>query len=335
LGNVLVRLHPDFWLGRAVVGVLEDSGTMNAARWISVCLVAVGLLAGTASDTSRKNPVVMLGGYRVLAADFHIHSFPLSWALLGPFDTVVEANRQGLDVIALTPHNLIWVGEAGQWFSRWTGSPRVILGEEIVSRRFHLLGIGIHRTIGWNQSAANAIDEIHAQGGIAIAAHPLKKYWRAYDAEARGKLDGTEVLHPLAYQDPKGYTEMQEFYARAKVTAIGDSDYHGLGPIGWCRTFVFVREDSEGGVLEAVRAGRTVVVDRDGKSYGNPQFIALAANDPEFQGLLRPPSEAGLRGNLAMTSRVCGMLGLLGLFVFGCFRPERSWRQIPGSGARG
>jgi hypothetical protein len=297
---------------------------MIAARLFSIGLILAALAAGTLSDTPRKNPTIELGGYRVLAADFHIHSFPLSWALLGPFDTVEEGRRQRLDVIALTPHNLTWVAEIGQWYSRLTGGPTVLVGEEIVSPRFHLLAIGIHSTIGWQQSAASAIDEIHGQGGVAIAAHPVAAYWRGYDADAMRKLDATEVLHPLAYVNPKGYQEMQEFYGRAHVTAVGDSDYHGLGPLGWCRTFVFAREDSESAVLDALRLGHTAVYDRAGRAFGDPQLIALAASDPQFQELLHPRPDQGIRVFLAGASRVCGMFGLLGFFLFGYGRPGRT-----------
>jgi predicted metal-dependent phosphoesterase TrpH len=295
---------------------------MSKAQRVSICLILVALAAGTLSDIPRKNPIVLLGGYRVLAADFHVHSFPLSWALLGPFDTVEEAKRQQLDVIAMTPHNLLWVGQVGHWYSQLTGGLTVIEGEEIVSPKFHLLGIGIQKTVNWNQSAASAIDEIHKQGGIAIAAHPMKSFWSGYDADAVRKLDGTEVLHPLAYDNPPGYRQLQEFYARAHVTAIGDSDYHGLGPMGECRTFVFARENSEAAVLDALKVGRTTVYDRDGRAYGDPQLIALAAQNPEFQQLLHPQFDEGWRGLLAMMSRVCGIFGLIGLFLFSCGRRE-------------
>jgi hypothetical protein len=296
---------------------------MIHARRFSVILVLIALAAGTLSDTPRKNPIVVLGGYRVLEADFHIHSFPLSWALLGPFDTVEEARRQGLDVIAMTPHNLIWVAEVGRWFSRLTGGPTVLVGEEIVSPRYHLLAIGIHSTIRWQQSAASAIDEVHKQGGIAIAAHPVKAYWRGYDADAMQKLDGAEVLHPLAYESAERYGELQEFYWHAHVTAIGDSDFHGLGPMGLCRTFVFAQDDSESAVLDALRSGHTVVYDRDGHAFGDPQLMALAAQDPQFQQLLRPQSDHGWASFLARSSRVCGIFGLLGLLVFGYGNPSR------------
>jgi predicted metal-dependent phosphoesterase TrpH len=287
---------------------------MIAARWISACLVLAALAAGTLSDVPRKNPPIVLGGYRVLAADFHVHSFPLSWATLGPWDTVLEARRQGLDVIAMTGHNHVWVAKAGRWFSRLAGGPTVLVGEEIVAPRYHILAVGIQNTISWRQRAASAIDEVHRQGGVAIAAHPVASYWPAFDADALRKLDAAEVLHPIAYRHPGAYRELQEFYGRARLTAIGDSDYHGLGPMGLCRTYVFAREDSEGAILEALRAGRTVVYDRDGRAYGDPELIRLAARDLRIDALRSPPSDQGF---LIAVSRLCGILGLLGVVLFG------------------
>ena len=64
----------------------------------------------------------------------------------------------------------------------------------------------------------------------------------------------------------------------ARLTAIGDTDYHlgpmspYLGEMGLCRTYVFVRERTEKGVLDALREGRTVVYDRE-HIYGDPAMI--------------------------------------------------------------
>jgi hypothetical protein len=249
----------------------------------------------------------MLGGYRVLSADFHVHSFPLSWSTLSPWDTVIEAHRQGLDVIAMTPHNHMWGAKVGRWYARVAGGPIVIAGEEIVSGRYHLLAIGIQRTIGWNQTAGSAIDAIHKQGGIAIAAHPAMRYWPAYDAQARGKLDGAEVVHPVAWASEEYAAQLRQFYESAHLAAFGDSDFHGLGPIGVCRTWIFAREASEQGVLGAIRAGRTVVYDR-GRVYGDPELIRLAAQDGR---LPRFDSAALSTGFSVMLSRIAGIAGLL------------------------
>ncbi|HXK03910.1 MAG TPA: PHP-associated domain-containing protein [Verrucomicrobiae bacterium] len=230
---------------------------MNAAGWTSGVLLALALATGTVSDVPRANPPVMRNGYRVLAVDFHVHGFPSSWATLAPWDLVLEARRQGLDAIVVAGHNNVWTGKLGRWFSRLAGGPTVLAGEEIVSPRYHMIAAGIDRGVEWNQPAASAIAEVHRQGGIAIAAHPTAAFWPAWDEAAVRMLDGTEVLQPISYLPGRASYEVQEFYERAKVAAIGDSDYHGLGPMGLCRTRVLARDNSENAILEAVRAGRT------------------------------------------------------------------------------
>ncbi len=267
----------------------------------------------------------MLGGYYVLAADFHIHSFPLSWGVLSPWDTVMEARRQGLDVIAMTPHNHTWVAKVAQWFSTLSGGPIVLVGEEIHSSAlgYHLLAVGIKNTIGWRTTANSAIDEVHRQGGIAIAAHPIEAY-AAYDAEAIRKLDGAEVVHPIGLRSEVFASQLRQFFSRRPMTAIGDTDYHlgplspNLGEMGLCRTYVFVQERTEKGVLDALREGRTVVYDLE-HIYGDTAMIQLAAQD----GRLSRLALHGVEHDFSrLFSGILGVLGLLGLTV--CFGSAQS-----------
>jgi hypothetical protein len=284
---------------------------MIAKRLIIGVLFLTALIAGTLADVPRQTSPLQLGGYQVLAADFHIHSFPLSWATLTPWDTVRAARHEGLDVIAMTPQNHVWVAKVGRWFSERIGGPTVLVGEEIHSIRYHLLGVGIATRIGWNQTATGAIDEVHRQGGVAIAAHPTGDYWSGYDAEAMQKLDGAEVVHPSGLVREDAHAALREFYGRAHRTAVGDSDYHGLGPIGLCRTYVFARERTEKGILDALREGHTVVYDR-GDVYGDPALIGLAAEDGRLPGLaLTVPST----GFLSILSRVAALLGLIAVLI--------------------
>jgi hypothetical protein len=285
---------------------------MVRLRSIALRLLVASVIVGTISDRPRPNPHLTLGGYHVLAADFHIHSFPLSWAVLSPWDTVAEARRQALDVIALTPHNHTWIAKLGQWLSR-SGEPIVIAGEEIHSIGYHVLAVGIRNTIAWRQSAGNAIDEVHRQGGVAIAAHPINGY-TAYDSDTLRKLDGAEVVHPLGLREERFGVQMRKFFGLARMAAIGDTDYH-MGPIspyvgemGLCRTYVFATERTEKGVLDAVRERRTVVYDRE-HVYGDPAMIGLAADDGRLPRLaLTGPGENRL-------ARFSGILGVLGLLV--------------------
>jgi predicted metal-dependent phosphoesterase TrpH len=285
---------------------------VKGLRWAAGCLLFVSIGVGTISDRPRQNPQLILGAYQILAADFHVHSFPLSWGVLSPWDTVMEARWQALDVIAMTPHNHTWVAKVGQWLSRFSGGPMVIVGEEIHSIGYHVLAIGIRNSIAWRRPASSAIDEVHRQGGVAIAAHPIASY-AAYDAEAMRKLDAAEVVHPVGLRNELFADQLRQFFGRTRLTAIGDSDYHigplspQLGAMGLCRTYVFVRERTEKGILDALREGRTVVYDRE-HIYGDPAMIQLAEEDGRLPKLAltgRQPHFAGLFSGIA------GVLGLL------------------------
>ena len=109
--------------------------------------------------------------------------------------------------------------------------------------------------------------------------------------------------------------EFEAFRARAPVAAIGSSDFHGIGRLGMCRTYVFARDNSAEAVIEAIRAKRTVVYGRNGRAYGDPALIAAAAAHPRLRDeatLDRRPSWLDTVGSVA------GVLGLLGLVVVRC-----------------
>jgi hypothetical protein len=264
-----------------------------------------------------RNPPLTLGGYRVLAVDFHTHSSMWSDGMLTPWGLVLEAERQGLDAIAVTAHNETWDAHVARRFAQRFGGPIVLVGEEIVRPSYHLIAAGIRETVSFRQPAADAMDDVHRQGGVAIAAHPDLNFWEGFDVPAMQRLDGSEICHPSVLvpefiwrEDVQG--EYERFAARAPVAAIGSSDFHGLGPVGLCRTYVFVTEVSERGILDAVRARRTVVYGRDRREYGDPALVQLAAEYGRLRDRepFRQPA-----GWLDWVSRIAGLLGLAGLIA--------------------
>jgi len=286
---------------------------MISIRQSAGYLIVAAIAAGTLSDRPQTRNPVNLGGYRVLAADFHVHTFPLSASTLAPWDLIFEARRQGLDAMAITGHNQTLAGRVGEWFARHTDGPIVLVGEEIHAPQYHMIAVGIRNTISWRLGAASAIDEVHRQGGVAIAAHPVEQFWPAFDADALRKLDATEVLQPAAYSSETARLQLEEFYNRRRFTAIGSSDYHGPGPLGLCRTYVFAREASAEGIVDALRDGRTVVFNGN-RAYGDPALIPVAR---ENRRLIEPAAETSGRAFGAVLSRVCGVLGLLLLICSG------------------
>lgn len=288
---------------------------MRTPALVSMALIAVALTTGTMADRPMRAEPLTLGGYRVLAVDFHTHSSMWSDGGFTPWGLVLEATRQGLDAIAVTAHNQVSDGLLAQRFARAIGGPIVISGEEVwAGRRFHLIAAGITAVVSFQQTAARAIEDVHRQGGIAIAAHPFQKGSSGWDATAVQQLDGGEVCHPEIFGRVEGQAELDAFAAQHPMAAIGSSDFHGFGPIGVCRTYVFATEASEQGILDAVRAHRTVVFGAGDHAYGDPALLQYA---PTLRG--RAPA-SNSRGNvLDWASRLAALIGFAGLL---CLKPR-------------
>jgi len=288
---------------------------MSAARWVSLALIAAGAAAGSMLDTWRVPEPVRAGGYYVMAADFHVHAFPGDGALPA-WELMKEAARRGLHAIVISNHNQTLAARAseilpGRIFP--VGLPLVIPAQEVTTPGFHLVAAGISRTVDWRLPALDLAADIHAQGGVVIAAHPVARYWRAGDAMVAA-IDGTEMAHPIAHERPTARAELTAFFTRARavnpdIAPIGSSDFHMVAPLGLCRTFVFAESVTAGGVLDAVRAGRTVAQDKYGVLYGDPKFTGLV--EQSGAASQQPPS----RG-VVLLSAVMVLMGLLALVVF-------------------
>src|SRR5437016_5361146 len=180
-------------------------------RLASALLLALAISAGTVADRPRSRPPLTIGGYHVLAVDFHTHSSTWSDGALTPWGLVLEAERHGLDAIAITGHNQVSDGKLGRWFSRRIGGPIVLVGEELITPTYHLIAVGLETKVSFLQPAVGAIDAVHRQGGIAIAAHPTRAFWPGWPDEAMRRLDGAEICHPMTYSREDARRDFEDF----------------------------------------------------------------------------------------------------------------------------
>ncbi len=283
-------------------------------RNLAFGLLLAGLVFGTVNDRTEVGPPTRVSEYFLLTGDFHVHAFPGDGALTA-WDLRAEARRRRLDVITVSNHNHMVAARIGHALFPGDERPIVIPGQEVTAPGFHLIALGVARTVSWDQPASSVIDSVHAQGGVAIAAHPTSEFWAGYDAAAIARLDGTEAAHPAGNE---GYRqELLAFYKRTAerarpIAAIGSSDFHFAAPLGVCRTVLFVREISKAGVIEAIREGRTLALDSNGDIYGDPALVGLI----DRQTILEQPA-AGAGKAIAT---VCVWLGLAGLAVLGGVR---------------
>ena len=105
-------------------------------------------------------------------ADLHVHTHH-SDGQDSPTEVVQWATRLGLDVIAITDHDVIDGALIASALARREESgPEVVVGEEVSSRDGHILGLYLTRLVRPGMSAEETIAAIHEQGGVAVAAHP-------------------------------------------------------------------------------------------------------------------------------------------------------------------
>jgi hypothetical protein len=286
-----------------------------AALWVAGLVLGSvserGITSSPASTSSGQGP----GGFHVLSADLHVHSFPGDGAL-PPWALASEARRRGLDVIALTNHNQMLSWRLAQSFT--SRSSGVLLpGEEVTTPDFHVAAVGVRRVIEWNRSAAVVAAAVHAAGGLAIVAHPDDRAARAIDT-AFADLDGVETAHPVRHKSDKASRELNAAVTHALrvhpgIAQIGSSDFHYLAPLGLCRTYIFARAVTVDGVLEAIRAGRTVACDARGDVYGDPGLSRIVQDACGAAAAFEPNLDARLN-RIAV---LCAWLGALGLTLTG------------------
>lgn len=289
---------------------------MTRVGWLSVILVVVGIVGGArrywlgdgevprhATDPSCVDCVV-------LDVDLHAHT-RFSDGVLSPMELVLLAKRRGLDAVAVTEHNVLFPAQIARWFSALVDGPIVLTGQEITTRDYHLIAVGLSERVVPQKNLSAVIAAVHGQGGVAIAAHPTRRYWPAFDA-VRDDLDAAEVVHPAAFRRTGSFSwsEMVAFYERPgqkRLTAVGSSDYHFLEALGVCRTQVIATERSETAILDALRTGATHVVAPNGSRFGRVQ-----GELPATRAALGYRAVDGLDA----VTRVMGWLGVMGLLLF-------------------
>ncbi|HLY32123.1 MAG TPA: PHP-associated domain-containing protein, partial [Ktedonobacterales bacterium] len=151
-----------------------------------------------------------------------------------------------LDVIAITDHDAIEGALRARDLAAQGEYPfEVIVGEEVSTREGHLLTLFITKRIPPGLSIERSIELAHAQGGLAIVAHPFNRLFRfSVQREVMERLwrqpdihpDGVETLNASfagigCYRLATQITRERYHWAET-----GSSDAHTLNAIGSAHT---------------------------------------------------------------------------------------------------
>ncbi|MGH2510439.1 MAG: PHP domain-containing protein, partial [Ktedonobacteraceae bacterium] len=169
-------------------------------------------------------------------ADLHMHSTYSDG--IGTIQQVLDyaQERTNLDVIALTDHDVIDGSlRARDLWAKGTYRFDFVVGEEVSTKSGHLLALFIEQRIPPRLSLEESIDLIHAQGGLAVIAHPLNQLFRhscprsALDrikASDSVWLDGIETWNASFCGIVANRVAMQSNREQYGWPELGNSDAH-------------------------------------------------------------------------------------------------------------
>jgi predicted metal-dependent phosphoesterase TrpH len=235
-------------------------------------------------------------------ADMHLHTL-YSDGTAGVqelLDWIEE--RTDLDLVAITDHERIdGAQRALELHARGAYSFDLVAGEEITTRRGHLLALFLARRVRALRPLPESLAAVHAQGGIAIAAHPLapltpslgsRSLRDAHAAErAEHRLDGIELMNPSAAGRSRAAARRRLNATRLHLPAVGNSDAHVLEAVGTAWTWF------DGTTADAYRASLAAgTTEPDGDYWSNWHNVTvygrqLVAKGRHLRHTLRPTGE--------------------------------------------
>jgi predicted metal-dependent phosphoesterase TrpH len=182
------------------------------------------------------------GGGERGRADMHLHTLYSDGTMeVQALLDRVERNTE-LDLIAVTDHERIdGALRAQELHAAGDYHFGVVVGEEITTRRGHLLALFLTERVPPLRPLEETIERIHDQGGIAIAPHPMapltpslgrRSLLRLHnDPDDRHRLDAIEMLNPSVAGRARR-PHRRALNQVMELAAVGNSDAHVVEHVG-------------------------------------------------------------------------------------------------------
>ena len=195
----------------------------------------------------------------ILNIDLHSHSRFSSDGVSEPEEMIATAKARGLHGFAITDHN---TSECIDYFEakgylRPDGEPvdgfLIVPGQEITTREGHLLALGVRLPDLKGIPAAEAVERIHKEGGLAIPPHPYD-YFRAGIRESvldALPFDAIEVFN-AATTFRRCNRQAFDYAQRRGLPMTAASDSHHVEALGVSYTILDVETFNVAGVLKAI-----------------------------------------------------------------------------------
>ena len=165
---------------------------------------------------------------RALIIDLHIHSQYSLDSAVEPGNIIKLARKKGLNGVAVTDHGTI---RGGLEALKVNSDPNfaVIVGSEVEADKVDIIGLFLTQEIQ-SRKAAEVIDEIQKQGGLAMWAHPYRVGKNLLPSELIKRIDLIEGFNAKTLES---HNMLAQALARQyHKPVIGTSDAHAAEDIG-------------------------------------------------------------------------------------------------------
>lgn len=195
--------------------------------------------------------------------DFHVHSEYSRDGLASLEEIAAAAKARGLDAVCICDHNSNSLDAP-----KFIDGVLLINGSEMSCKNAHVLGIGVDKSLfanGYdpkiNPSIEEAVERIHAAGGLAVIAHPFAhNVAKGFNPdELKIQPDGVEIANGRAWmKNPDAKKQAEEYAAKYGLFTTGGSDAHCKEELGNAYTEIEVKDLSVEAIKEALKARQSV-----------------------------------------------------------------------------
>ena len=194
----------------------------------------------------------------IFKIDPHIHSKNSPCSRLTKKQIVFKACELDLDAVCITDHDMI---------TKLTTDDNILIltGSEITTKDGHILAYGVLEPVPSLLTAEETIDKIHEQGGIAVAAHPYRKFNKKNSEQLGLGNNGKIFLCPLDGIETLNYLNNTKENNNARKTAqildlpqLGGRDAHHMKQIGKVITILPSSIETIDDFIKNIKKGKTI-----------------------------------------------------------------------------
>ena len=186
-----------------------------------------------------------------LKIDLHVHSNYSHDSIMTPKELVYYSKKNGLDGVAITDHGRI---DGAVKIAAETDF-LIIPGMEIYSADGHIIALDVKEPVRKGMKADETVDQIHDNGGIAVACHPASFFVRSLSINIDAKFDAIETINASSVPFKYSTKQAQKLAVRLGASQVAGTDAHYGPELGFAYTLV-ESENKTDEIIRAVKAGR-------------------------------------------------------------------------------